>query len=144
MIELLRDLRAGQQDIIALLRRIAAPDRGRAETPALLAENPGIARQADRRRTARPNGPTEPAASASHDRKPGAVEGEIEGEVKWYNVDKGFGFIVPDDGSSDIMVHVSMLKRAGRQMLVAGERVTCAVAQGSKGRQAVSLTTRDG
>lgn len=45
------------------------------------------------------------------------------GTVKWFNTQKGYGFIQPDGGGADVFVHVSSLKRAGLQSLNEGERV---------------------
>ncbi len=46
------------------------------------------------------------------------------GTVKFYNEQKGYGFIQPDDGSKDVFVHVSALKRAGLEMLSEGQKVS--------------------
>jgi cold shock protein len=47
-----------------------------------------------------------------------------QGTVKWYNDQKGYGFIQPDDGSKDVFVHVSALERAGMRSLSEGQKVT--------------------
>lgn len=46
------------------------------------------------------------------------------GIVKWYNSQKGYGFIQPDDGGKDVFVHVSALERAGLRGLVEGQKIT--------------------
>lgn len=46
------------------------------------------------------------------------------GTVKWFNSTKGFGFIQPDDGSTDVFVHISGLERAGLRSLADGQKVT--------------------
>ena len=46
------------------------------------------------------------------------------GTVKFFNPNKGFGFISPDDGSSDVFVHISAVERAGMQSLVEGQKVS--------------------
>src|ERR1700738_4863230 len=61
------------------------------------------------------------------------------GTVKWYNANKGFGFIAPDQGGKDIFVHASALERAGIMGLGEGQRVAIDVAQGQKGPEAVGL-----
>jgi cold shock protein len=61
------------------------------------------------------------------------------GAVKWYNADKGFGFIAADRGGKDIFVHASTLERAGIMGLAEGQRVAVDVADGQKGPEAVGL-----
>jgi CspA family cold shock protein len=46
------------------------------------------------------------------------------GTVKWFNVQKGFGFIQPDDGGKDVFVHISAVERAGMQTLAEGQKVS--------------------
>lgn len=46
------------------------------------------------------------------------------GTVKWFNSQKGFGFIQPDDGSKDVFVHISAVERAGLQTLNEGQKVS--------------------
>ena len=46
------------------------------------------------------------------------------GTVKWYNDQKGFGFIQPDDGGKDVFVHVSAVERAGMRGLVEGQKIS--------------------
>jgi CspA family cold shock protein len=48
----------------------------------------------------------------------------IKGTVKWFNGQKGYGFIQPQDGSSDVFVHISALERAGMQNLDEGQKIT--------------------
>ena len=48
----------------------------------------------------------------------------ITGTVKWFNSQKGFGFIEPDDGSKDVFVHISAVERAGMQNLDEGQKVS--------------------
>ncbi|MGE0035723.1 MAG: cold-shock protein [Xanthobacteraceae bacterium] len=47
-----------------------------------------------------------------------------KGTVKWFNGQKGFGFIQPDDGSKDVFVHISAVERAGLQSLNEGQKVS--------------------
>jgi cold shock protein len=59
--------------------------------------------------------------------------------VKWYNANKGFGFIAPDRGGKDIFVHASVLERSGIMGLAEGQRVAVDVADDQKGPEAVGL-----
>lgn len=47
-----------------------------------------------------------------------------KGTVKWFNQDKGFGFIQPDDGSTDAFVHISAVQRSGLSVLLEGQKVS--------------------
>ena len=68
--------------------------------------------------------------------KPAASAGPREqGQVKWFNVSKGFGFITKDDGE-EIFVHFRAIRDGGRRGLKDGQRVTFIVAQSDKGPQA--------
>lgn len=58
------------------------------------------------------------------------------GTVKWFNSQKGFGFIAPEHGSKDIFVHISALERAGIQKLDDGQKVTFEIEAGRDGREA--------
>ena len=56
------------------------------------------------------------------------------GTVKWYNSAKGFGFIQPDDGSSDAFVHMSAIERAGLSSLDEGQKVSYELQKGQNGK----------
>lgn len=65
-----------------------------------------------------------------------AAGGErMGGQVKWFNVSKGFGFIIPDEGE-EIFVHFRSIRGTGRRSLRDGQRVSFVVAEGEKGPQA--------
>lgn len=70
---------------------------------------------------------------------PTGPEIELTGTVKWFKVDKGFGFVTPDDGGRDVFVHRSVMLAAGHQYLDSGQKVRMKVQTASKGREATSL-----
>jgi cold shock protein len=61
------------------------------------------------------------------------------GTVKWFNDQKGFGFITPDDGGKDLFAHFSEIQDAGFKTLKEAQRVTYEVANGPKGPQATKI-----
>jgi CspA family cold shock protein len=68
---------------------------------------------------------------------------EIAGVIKWFDVAKGFGFIVPDNGMPDVLLHVTCLRRDGFQTAYEGARVVCEVMNRSKGLQAFRVVSMD-
>ena len=62
------------------------------------------------------------------------------GTVKFFNMDKGFGFIRPDDGTKDVFVHISAVERSGLRGLQEGQKVTFELQPDKKGPKAVNLT----
>jgi cold shock protein len=62
------------------------------------------------------------------------------GTVKWFNTQKGYGFIQPDEGGNDVFVHISAVERAGLQGLREGQKVTYEMERGRNGKSsAVNL-----
>lgn len=61
------------------------------------------------------------------------------GTVKWFNADKGFGFIEPDDGSPDVFAHFSAIASSGYRSLEENQKVEYDVVQGPKGPQAEKI-----
>lgn len=68
---------------------------------------------------------------------------ELSGSIKWFDVGKGYGFIVPDDGGDDVLLHVTCLRRDGFQSAYEGARVVCEVTAGPKGLQAFRILSMD-
>lgn len=58
------------------------------------------------------------------------------GTVKWFNAEKGFGFIEPDNGDSDVFVHFSGIEGTGYRSLMEGQRVEFVTVEGRKGQEA--------
>lgn len=61
------------------------------------------------------------------------------GTVKWFNDEKGFGFVAPDDGSADLFAHFSAINMRGFKSLKEGQKVSFEVTQGTKGKQASNI-----
>lgn len=96
------------------------------------AEQPGARRPAAAPRPRGSDGPRRQVDLSS------AVD--TVGTVKWYNPDKGFGFITPQSGGKDVFVHVTTLERAGLGPLQEGQSVRMGVVQGAKGPEAGSIS----
>ncbi len=64
-----------------------------------------------------------------------------QGTVKWFNEDKGYGFISPEDGGDDLFVHYSAIDGSGFKSLDEGAKVSYEATQGRKGMQAENVTT---
>lgn len=61
------------------------------------------------------------------------------GTVKWFNAEKGFGFIAPDDGGPDVFAHFSAITGGGYRSLDEGQKVEFEITQGQKGPQAENI-----
>lgn len=68
---------------------------------------------------------------------------EISGVIKWFDVAKGYGFIVPDNGMQDVLLHVTCLRRDGFQTAYEGARIVCEAVDRPKGLQAFRVLSMD-
>ena len=68
---------------------------------------------------------------------------EIAGTIKWFDASKGYGFIVPDNGLPDILLHVTCLRAGGFQTAYEGARLQCEVLKRPKGMQAFRILSMD-
>ncbi len=91
--------------------------------------------------TATPRAPRERGGGRPRDGgdAPSGPTESLEGVVKWYDPARGFGFILPNDGSKDIFVHVTALRRSGIDGLEPGQPVRMMVSQARRGREASSV-----
>lgn len=77
---------------------------------------------------------------ASYEHRAPRPSSTLEGAVKWFEPDKGYGFISPDAGGKDVFVHVTALRRSGVAALDPGQRVRVEVVDGKKGLEAERIT----
>lgn len=68
---------------------------------------------------------------------------EISGVIKWFDASKGYGFVIPDNGLPDVLLHVTCLRRDGFQTAYEGARVVCEVHQRQRGYQAFRVLSMD-
>lgn len=69
---------------------------------------------------------------------------ELSGRIKWFDVAKGYGFIIPyQPGVPDVLLHVTVLRRDGYQTALEGVRIVCAVKQGERGLQCIHVVSMD-
>jgi CspA family cold shock protein len=74
------------------------------------------------------------------DRRGARPSSTLEGAVKWFEPDKGYGFVSPDGGGKDVFIHITALRRSGLDMLGPGQRVRVEVIDGRKGLEADHIT----
>jgi cold shock protein len=77
------------------------------------------------------------------DNETGTAVVEVSGVIKWFDVAKGYGFIVPDNGMPDVLLHVTCLRRDGFQTAYEGARVVCEALARPKGLQAFRIVSMD-
>jgi cold shock protein len=78
--------------------------------------------------------------SGEADRHPARPSTTLEGAVKWFEPEKGYGFISPDGGGKDVFIHITALRRSGVNALGPGQRVRVDVVDGKKGLEADRIT----
>ncbi|RDV28207.1 cold-shock protein [Alteromonas aestuariivivens] len=67
------------------------------------------------------------------------MSNSVDGMVKWFNEDKGFGFLTPSDGGKDVFVHFRSIVSEGYKSLTEGQQVRFTIEQGQKGPQAANV-----
>lgn len=68
---------------------------------------------------------------------------QISGVIKWFDVAKGYGFIIPDNGMADVLLHVTCLRRDGFQIAQEGARIVCEVVRRARGYQTFRVLSLD-
>jgi CspA family cold shock protein len=68
---------------------------------------------------------------------------EVTGVIKWFDVSKGYGFIVPDNGMPDVLLHVTCLRRDGYQVAYEGTRIVCEATPRARGLQCFRIISMD-
>jgi CspA family cold shock protein len=81
--------------------------------------------------------------ASNHDEGETAGVVEVAGSIKWFDVAKGYGFILPDEGRGDVLLHVTCLRRDGFQTAYAGARIVCLAKRGDRGLQAFRVLSVD-
>lgn len=87
--------------------------------------------------------PLDPEIIAEFGEDAGLDVFEVAGQIKWFDVGKGFGFIVPDNGMKDILLHVTCLRRDGYQTAYEGARIVVEVLDRPRGLQALRILSMD-
>lgn len=71
--------------------------------------------------------------------EPEDISAPMDGQVKWFDPTKGFGFVVPDAGGADILLHANVLRNFGQSSVADGSRITLSIQQTQRGVQAVEV-----
>ncbi|MBB4210827.1 putative cold-shock DNA-binding protein [Rhodothalassium salexigens DSM 2132] len=82
-------------------------------------------------------------ANVSAMTKPEMVADRVTGVIKWFDAVKGYGFVVPDDGGGDVLLHFSVLREIGRRSVPEGASVICEAVTRERGRQASKIVQLD-
>jgi CspA family cold shock protein len=86
---------------------------------------------------------TAPARSPRRETQPDGAETEAQGTVKWFNAEKGFGFIGLENGEKDVFVHATAVARSGLTTLSEGQKLSVTFAAGKKGPEAKAVRLTD-
>ena len=81
-----------------------------------------------------------PQSGGGIDRRGSRPSQTMEGAVKWFEPEKGYGFISPDSGGKDVFIHITALRRSGVNALDPGQRVRVEAVDGKKGLEAERIT----
>ena len=81
--------------------------------------------------------------STTQDASPGAEMRTVEGQVKWFDFAKGYGFIAPFEGGPDILLHQACVRQSGVRTVTEGATLVCEVVEGPRGFQASRLISID-
>ena len=121
--------RAGYEDVregASITCEVAAGPKGPLVTSVLNVDNSTAA--------------SSPSGAGGTDRRGPRAATTIEGAVKWFEAEKGYGFIAPDGGGKDVFIHITALRRSGVAALDPGQRVKVEVVEGKKGLEAERIT----
>ncbi len=150
MNEKTRNDEAGPEEDVGLEEDADLEEKAGPEDEAVLEEKSGTEDGADLEEKAGPEDEAVPGEDAGlqdetgPEDAPGRAESpSVRGTVKWFNAEKGFGFIVPDDGSADVFMHLSALREAGRNGVEGGATIVCEVSGGPKGLQVTRVIEVD-
>ncbi|HET6375476.1 MAG TPA: cold-shock protein [Methylocella sp.] len=69
---------------------------------------------------------------------------EVSGRVKWFDAAKGYGFIVPDNGAGDVLLHITALRKDGFSAVIEGAGIVCEAVRRAKGLQVLKILSVDG
>jgi CspA family cold shock protein len=116
--------------------QVGAGQKGRQVTAVLSVDASSAVAE---RRPMRPS----PRPTGGRERYDPSTAVTVEGTVKWFRADKGFGFVVGDDGGKDIFLHIKTVQRSGLDGVDEGQRVSLQVVDTPKGREAISVQVLD-